>query len=94
MTRAFVLSGGASLGSIQVGMALALEQHGIEPDLVVGTSVGAINVAWLAAGHSAHELASIWQDLTRSDLFPLRPLVGLRGFVGRHDHFVPNTKLR
>ncbi|MCP5031777.1 MAG: hypothetical protein GY939_08235 [Actinomycetia bacterium] len=75
-------------------MALALEQHGIEPDLVVGTSVGAINVAWLAAGHSAHELASIWQDLTRSDLFPLRPLVGLRGFVGRHDHFVPNTKLR
>ena len=48
MTTAYVLSGGASHGSIQVGMAIALEERGIAPDLIVGTSVGAVNGAWLA----------------------------------------------
>ena len=36
----FVLSGGASLGAVQVGMLRALYERGIVPDLVVGTSVG------------------------------------------------------
>src|SRR5918994_5836331 len=45
MTSAFVLSGGASLGSIQVGMLLALAEAGIAPDMIVGTSVGAVNGA-------------------------------------------------
>jgi len=91
---AFVLSGGASLGSVQVGMALALEEAGIEPDIIVGASVGAINGAWLASGRPVEGLAAIWRELRRSDLFPLRPLVGLRGFAGRRSHFVPNTGLR
>ena len=38
---AFVLSGGASLGAMQVGMLEALYEQGIAPDLLVGTSVGA-----------------------------------------------------
>jgi NTE family protein len=38
MPVAFVLSGGASLGAIQVGMLRALVERGIRPDLVVGTS--------------------------------------------------------
>ena len=45
---AFVLSGGGSLGSVQVGRIEALIHHGIFPDLVVGTSVGALNGVWLA----------------------------------------------
>lgn len=94
MTTALVLSGGASLGSIQVGMLLALEEEGVRPDLIAGTSVGAINGAWLASGRSAENLASIWQGLRRSDLFPMRPLVGLRGFVGRRSHFIPDSGLR
>lgn len=49
MTTAFVLSGGGSLGSIQAGMLLALAEHNIEPDLLVGTSVGAVNAAWLGS---------------------------------------------
>jgi NTE family protein len=48
MTTAFVLSGGGSLGSVQVGMLLALADRGITPDLVIGTSVGALNAAWIA----------------------------------------------
>jgi len=39
-TTAFVLSGGASLGAIQVGMLRALYERGIAPDLIVGTSAG------------------------------------------------------
>ena len=94
MATAFVLSGGASLGSIQAGMAMALTENGIEPDVIVGTSVGAINGAFLASGHPATALADIWRGLRRQDLFPLRPLAGFRGFIGRRSHVVPNTGLR
>jgi NTE family protein len=94
MTTAFVLSGGASLGSIQVGMAIALADRGIVPDLIVGTSVGAINGAWLAGGRSATGLADVWRTLRRDDLFPTKPLLGLRAFLGRSSHFVPDTHLR
>lgn len=94
MTTAFVLSGGASHGAIQVGMAIALEERGITPDLIVGTSVGAINGAWLAGGRSAVTLADVWLGLERADLFPMHPLLGLRAFVGKSTHFVPATALR
>ncbi len=43
---AFVLSGGGSLGSMQVGCLEALLERGLIPDLIVGTSVGALNRAW------------------------------------------------
>lgn len=92
--RAFVLSGGASHGSIQVGMAMALAEQGITPDLIVGTSVGAINGAWLAGGRPATELATVWDGLHRQDLFPTRPLLGLKAFLGKSTHFVPDTALR
>ena len=94
MTTAYVLSGGASHGSIQVGMAIALEERGIAPDLIVGTSVGAINGAWLAGGRPATGLAELWHGLERADLFPLHPLLGLRAFAGRSTHFVPDAALR
>ncbi len=94
MTTAFVLSGGASHGAIQVGMAIALEERGITPDLIVGTSVGAINGAWLAGGRSSAALADLWHGLERADLFPMHPVLGLRAFVGKSTHFVPATALR
>ena len=94
MTVAFVLSGGASLGAIQVGMAKALEAEGVSPELIVGTSVGAINGGWLAGGGGADELDQIWRSLRRSDLFPMRPIHGWRAFTGRSANLVPNTRLR
>ena len=48
MTTAFVLSGGGSLGAVQVGMLQALASDGVHPDLLVGTSAGAVNAAWVA----------------------------------------------
>ena len=64
MTTAFVLSGGGSLGSVQVGMLLGLAEAGIKPDLIVGTSVGALNGAWIA-GRSDHDGALALADLER-----------------------------
>jgi NTE family protein len=96
--RAFVLSGGASLGAIQVGMLEALFERGIAPDLIVGSSVGAINGAFIAAREptteTARELGDIWRGLSRSAIFPLNPLTGLIGFVGRSSHLIPNGNLR
>ena len=60
---AFVLSGGGSLGSFQVGCIEALMLHGIFPDLIVGTSVGALNAAWLAQNptlEGVSKLKEIW----------------------------------
>ena len=49
MKTAFVLGGGGLLGAHEVGMLRALSEAGVRPDLVVGTSVGAINGALVAA---------------------------------------------
>lgn len=95
---AFVLSGGASLGACQVGMLHALYERGIVPDVIVGTSAGAINGAFIASRpqtvQTAHELAAIWRGLRRGQIFPLNFLIGLLGFVGARDHLVPGSSLR
>ena len=94
---AFVLSGGCSLGAIQVGMLQALLESGIRPDLLVGTSVGAINAAWIAGRPDrtgAHDLGEIWRGLRRQDIFPLSPWAGALGLLGRSNHLVSNSGLR
>jgi NTE family protein len=95
---AFVLSGGASLGAIQVGMLRALYERGITPDLIVGTSAGALNGAYIASrpqtSATADSLAGIWRELRRGQVFPVRPLTGLLGFLGARDHLVPESGLR
>ena len=49
MKTAFVLGGGGVLGAHEVGMLRALSEAAITPDLIVGTSVGAINGVFVAA---------------------------------------------
>ena len=96
MTTAFVLSGGGSLGAVQVGMLEALVERGVEPDLIVGSSVGAINGAWLAvhpgaAGVTA--LAEMWRGIRRGDVFPMRPVTALAALAGRGSNLVPRDGL-
>jgi len=92
MTTAFVLSGGGSLGAVQVGMLQALTAHGIGPDLLVGTSVGAMNAAWVAAHGTSEEslaaLAEVWARLRRRDVFPVDVLTALRGVLGRRPNLI------
>jgi NTE family protein len=63
MTTAFVLGGGGLLGAHEVGMLRALSEAGVRPDLVVGTSIGAINGVLVAADPSgaAARLSQMWQ---------------------------------
>ena len=69
---AFVLGGGGHLGAHEVGMLRALIEEGITPDLVLGTSIGAINGAAVAADPSLEaiaRLAETWSRIERSDTF-------------------------
>jgi NTE family protein len=69
---AFVLGGGGVLGATQVGMLRALLAAGRRPALVVGTSVGALNGAALAADPTqvgVEVLAALWSDLSDSGMF-------------------------
>ena len=94
---AFVLSGGGSLGAVQVGMLQALTEAGIRPDFLVGTSVGAVNAAWLAArpDHDGTlELGEIWRGLRRHHIFPLSPWSSARGLLGRSNHLISNANLQ
>src|SRR5258708_37848309 len=73
---AFVLAGGGSLGAIQVGMLQALAGAGLKPDVIVGSSVGALNAAGFAGDptpQGAARLAQIWRGLRRHHAFPLTP---------------------
>ena len=62
MRTAFVLGGGGVLGAHEVGMLRALSEAGIRPDVIVGTSVGAINGVFVAAdpADAAERLGKMW----------------------------------
>lgn len=94
---AFVLGGGGNLGSIQVGMLLALFDRGIVPDLVVGCSVGALNSAAVAGDptrRGVEELRRVWTGLDGADIFPSSRLTGPWLLVGRRPSLYPDTGLR
>src|SRR5262249_33591194 len=98
MPIALVLSGGASLGAIQVGMLHALYEQRIAPDLVVATSVGAVNAAFIASRPptvaTADALGEIWRKIDRGDIFPANLVTGLLGFLGLRSALLPSTGLR
>jgi len=98
MSVAFVLSGGASLGAVQVGMLRALLERGIRPDVLVATSVGALNGAFVASRgatvQTVDELAELWCGLRRGQVFPVEPITGLLGFLGARPNLVPGGALR
>lgn len=70
---AWVLGGGGVLGASQVGMLRALNDAMIQPDFVLGASVGAINAAPIAAGRGQatafEELSRLWEAMVDSDIF-------------------------
>jgi NTE family protein len=68
-----VVGGGGVFGAAQIGVGYALEQRGFVPDLIIGTSVGALNGAIVAAhpGTPASWLDHVWTKLRRRDVFPL-----------------------
>lgn len=93
---AFVFAGGGSFGAVQVGMLDALVRRGVRADVIVGSSVGALNGAYFAGNPTldgVRRLEAIWRGLRRRDVFP----VGWRsllGFLYRRDFLVASDALR
>jgi len=97
MTIAFVLAGGGSLAAAHVGMLRALTESGVQPDLVVGTSAGAINAFCFAntpTEEGLDRLQGLWTGLRRKDVFPLNAKDIVAGLAGLRDGFVSSDRLR
>jgi NTE family protein len=67
--RALILSGGGARGAYEIGVWKHLCERGWKPDLICGTSVGAINGAGIAAGLSVNHLVSIWKSIDRKKVY-------------------------
>jgi NTE family protein len=94
---AFVLSGGGILGAVQVGQLAALLEQGITPDLIVATSVGALNAAWLGMTPTREgigELEAIWRGLRTEDIFPGGRMARTWHIIARGDHIYSNEGIR
>jgi NTE family protein len=92
----FVLGGGGDLGASEVGMLRALLERGIVPDVIVGTSVGAINGAAIAADPTlemVQRLETTWRRLGQERIFdsPLR-IAGT--LIRERTHLNSNQRLR
>ena len=95
--EAVVFSGGGSLGAAQVGALQALFEAGIQPDIVVGCSVGALNAAYVAVDPTPArvvELAELWRRISRSRIFPDGRYRVARRLLGRQDHLYSRHGLR
>lgn len=93
---AFVLAGGGSFGAIQVGMMHALAARGIEADMVVGSSVGAMNGAYYAGDPTLKgvlQLETIWRGLQRRNVFPVTWRTLLH-FIWKRDFLIPHDGLQ
>src|SRR4051794_10582994 len=79
-------------------MLRALYEYGVTPDLLVATSAGAMNAAYVASRpqtpDTARELARIWRMLQRDDVFPVSPRMLVAGLLGKRDHIVSDASLR
>ena len=85
---AFALSGGGSRGALQVGAMYALLEYGLQPDLLVGVSIGAANATHLAltgfSKESLDRLVSVWHGARAADLLPVNYIwLTVRAMFGR-----------
>lgn len=93
----FVLGGGGHMGAYEVGMLRALLESGIEPDLVVGNSVGALNGAAIAAEpalSAVDRLEGVWMSLDKTGVFSGSVLSGAANLVRTRTSLHSNRPLR
>ncbi|MBF0203325.1 MAG: patatin-like phospholipase family protein [Desulfamplus sp.] len=83
MKRALILSGGGSRGSFQVGVWKYLQEKNWIPDMICGTSIGAINAVAIGSGLTTEQLTHIWTKSGRRKIYRFQPI-----------HFIANVLLR
>jgi NTE family protein len=94
---AFVLGGGGHNGAYEVGMLRALLEHDIAPDVVVGTSVGAMNGAAIASSPTlatVERLRRVWLTLNEDQIFGGSILAGAANLVRTRTSLHSNRALR
>lgn len=98
VTTAFVLGGGGVLGAVEVGMLRALLERNIVPDLVLGTSVGALNGAFVARDPTLRvtdRLVELWSTASEvGDVYGDRPLRSVRRAMSSRTHLYSSDGLR
>ena len=83
---AFVFSGGASLGAVECGALKAIVEHGIQADMVLGTSVGSLNGAMYAYNptmEGVKAIEDVWLNIKVRDVFspsPITPILSITTF--------------
>jgi len=94
---AFVLSGGGNRGALEAGALVALFERGIRPEILVGTSAGAVNAAALALNPTldgARQVAEMWKTVKQRDIFPGNWLTFAWRFLTGADSLSPNDNIR
>jgi NTE family protein len=85
-----VLQGGGALGAYQAGVYQALHEAGVEPDWVIGTSIGAINGALIAGNRAENRIARLrefWRRVEQTTPYAVAAIF-MRGI---QPFFVPRT---
>ena len=72
MPTALVLSGGGAKGAFEAGVIAALDDAGIQPDVLSGTSAGALNAAAVACGVGTDRLIRLWGSMESGDVYRVR----------------------
>ena len=93
----FVLSGGGSRGALQVGALQALLEEGIRPDMIIGTSIGAINSVWFAADptlQGVESLKKLYATIMVDDFFPGGNKFAALNLMLQMPHLFANDRFR
>ena len=90
---AYVLPGGGALGAYQVGVLDALTAAGLQPDLLIGVSAGAMNAAlyaWANDADGVRRIERIWAGVNRRDLLRVHPGRLALALAGKRRSFLDN----
>jgi NTE family protein len=93
MTKALVLSGGGARGAFQVGVMKYLEEINWKPDIVCGTSVGAVNAAAYGAGMPIDRLINLWKTYHRKTMYRITLPILIKSINSRQ-RFSPMSDTR
>ncbi len=94
---AFVLGGGGSRGAMQAGALEILIKAGIRPDMLIGTSVGSLNAAFLAhdpTENGVEQIKGIWLGIRDEDIYPGRNGTALWSMIRGRESFYTNANFR